>query len=145
MDGSLMDTAGQPTAVCPLYHNAGLDFEPFRRLQHGNAAFAADFHRLATAPAGRTKKKTPAFYAGVLGQPLRYIGSLRTFRTLDHFKSHALAFFQGFETISLNGAKVNENIVPVLPGNKSIPLLGIKPFYNPFLHSISSSALDGAQ
>ena len=62
------------------------------------------------------------------------ISCLRTLRTFGNLELYLIAFIEGFESISLNGGEVNEDIISIISGNESKALLLIKPFYTTFGH-----------
>ena len=93
---------------------------------------------------GRAIKKTPvgkpgAFFLFFSLMKLRLayddnVGCLWAFRTIGNLEFYLIAFIEGFKPISLNGRKVNEDIISVISGNEPIALLLIKPFYTTFGH-----------
>jgi hypothetical protein len=62
------------------------------------------------------------------------VGCLWAFRTVGNLELYLIAFIEGLKPVSLNGRKVNEDIIPVVSGNEPIALLLIKPFYTTFGH-----------
>ncbi len=62
------------------------------------------------------------------------IGCLWALWTIGNFEFYLIAFIKGFETISLDGRKVNEDIISIVSGNKPIAFLLIKPFHTTFGH-----------
>jgi len=62
------------------------------------------------------------------------VGCLWALRTVGNLELYLIAFIEGFKAISLNGRKVNEDIISVVSGNEPIALLLIKPFYTTFGH-----------
>jgi hypothetical protein len=59
---------------------------------------------------------------------------LQSFRTLGNLELDLIAFIKRFETISLDGGEVNEDIISIVSGNEPEALLLIKPFYFTFGH-----------
>jgi hypothetical protein len=70
------------------------------------------------------------------------IGCLRTFRTVGHLEFYLIAFVKNFVTFPVDGGEVNENIIPVIPGNEPEALLLIKPFNSTFGHYNSPPSFD---
>jgi len=62
------------------------------------------------------------------------VGCLWAFRTIGNLEFYLIAFIEGLKPVSLNGRKVNEDIISVISGNEPIALLFIKPFYTTFGH-----------
>ena len=70
--------------------------------------------------------------------PLCDVGRLKPFRALDNFEVHVLSFLQGFESLSLDGGEVNENVVTIRLRNESIALRVIEPLHCSFWHLLIS-------
>lgn len=63
------------------------------------------------------------------------IGSLLAFRTSRNIERNPLVFFQGFETVRLDGRKMGENIFATFVRSDESETLGIvKPFYSTSCH-----------
>lgn len=58
-----------------------------------------------------------------------YLFSLHTFLTASGHVGNSLAFFQAFETVALDGFKVNEEIIAAVSrGNEAEAFLIVEPF-----------------
>src|SRR5215831_1834332 len=67
-----------------------------------------------------------------------YVFGLKSLGTLFHLELHFSAFVQATITVSLNGGKVNEDVVATGPLDETVTLGGVKPFHNTFfLHYTS--------
>ena len=60
------------------------------------------------------------------------VGGLQTLRSLRHFELHLGAFVQRAVSLRLNGGEVYEDIFPVLPLDKAVPLGCVKPLHCSF-------------
>ena len=59
-----------------------------------------------------------------------YVGSSRAFLALLDGELNALTFFQGFETVGLDGGEVNEHVfAAVSRGDETEAFLGVEEFY----------------
>ena len=64
---------------------------------------------------------------------LNHICRLEPLRSPDDLKLDGRTFLKAAITVSLDRGKVDENIFPTLPLDKTIPLAGIEPFYGSLL------------
>jgi hypothetical protein len=58
-----------------------------------------------------------------------YVLGLSPFGTLDHLELHVLVFRQGAETLTLNGAVMDEYVRTAFPGDEAKAFGVIKPLY----------------
>jgi hypothetical protein len=98
------------------------------------------YHHAASKVKGARRKKPPAFARGLvalscyedksaLSRDLQFhhVRCLRTTVALCDFELNRLAFFQGFEAVALDCREVNEYIVAVLYGDKTVAFFCVKP------------------
>jgi hypothetical protein len=57
-----------------------------------------------------------------------YVSSLRTLRAFLNGEFYFLSFFKVFETVTLDGGKMDEDIRAAFASEKSIALASVKPF-----------------
>lgn len=60
---------------------------------------------------------------------LLYVGSLISLGTLSDTEGNPLALVESFESISLDSAIMNENVLAIVAGYESITLRRVEPFY----------------
>ncbi len=70
----------------------------------------------------------------ILRLKLSHLGSLRPFGSVFFIEHHAVTFGQGFESTPLDGAVMDENVMPAVTFDESIALAVIEPFYSTFRH-----------
>lgn len=63
----------------------------------------------------------------------------RTFGTIDHLETDAITFLERFETVSLYGRMMDEDIFATILGDEAKSFRIIKPFYSSFSHVDNSS------
>jgi hypothetical protein len=67
-----------------------------------------------------------------------HIGGLWAFLALGHFEFDRISLFEGLIAFSGDGGKVDKHVgFSIVPGDKSITLAAIKPFYFAFYHFAS--------
>jgi hypothetical protein len=81
-------------------------------------------------------KADPLFGAGFKYQQVlrMHVGRLRAFRALNHIKIHCLSFFQGLESVSLDGTEMDKDIRTILLRDETEALLVVEPFHSSFRH-----------
>jgi len=72
---------------------------------------------------------------------LHYVFRLKAFRALTDFKFDELAFVQRLISVHLDGGKVNENILPGLALNETVPLCCVEPLHHTLFSSQRSLLL----
>ena len=60
---------------------------------------------------------------------LLYVGSLISLGTLSDTEGNPLALVESLESISLDSAIMNENVLAIVAGYESITLSCVEPFY----------------
>lgn len=63
-----------------------------------------------------------------------YVSGLQAFGAFDQFKGYAIAFSEGFETVSRDCGEVNEYIIATFLLKKPKTLAVVKPFYSSVYH-----------
>lgn len=67
------------------------------------------------------------------------VGSLRALFAVHYFKTDLLTFGKRLETITCDGAEMNENIFAFVRRNETIPLAIVKPLYRSLTHPKTAS------
>jgi len=62
------------------------------------------------------------------------VSGLQAFGAFDQFKGYAIAFSEGFKSVSRDCGEVNEYIIATFLLKKPKPLAVIKPFYSSVYH-----------
>lgn len=65
-----------------------------------------------------------------------YVGSLRPFLTVFDIEGYSLPLIKGLEPIHIDRAEMDEIILFIFPGNKTIPLSAVKPFDSSFVQNV---------
>ena len=121
--------------------------------------FSGQYLRKKDCKRGKIRAKKPVQLLNQLGKPLErlfdpksirgfkenpkktknsrsirfgYIGRLGPFRAIGNLELYLLSCTKRFKALPRNPRIVNKHIVPTRLFDKSISLLGIKPFHNPF-------------
>ncbi len=63
-----------------------------------------------------------------------HIGRLGALGALNHFKFHCLSFFQGLESVPLDGTEVDEDVRTIILRDETEALLIVEPFHSSFCH-----------
>ncbi len=72
-----------------------------------------------------------------MGSSLFYdIGGLHTLRPLYQIVGHGLALIKGFEAFTLDSGKMNEYIISVFPGDKTISFFSVEPLNSSLVHHV---------
>src|SRR3989338_1969366 len=90
----------------------------------GSPPWSAGRWRIIPARSGRSSRPLD----------LLDVGGLVPLGTFGHLKLHALALFQRLESIARPCGVVNEDVLPIVLRDESVPLLIAEPFDDPLCH-----------
>ena len=64
------------------------------------------------------------------------VSSLHALRSLYEIVSDGLAFVKGFEAFTLDGGEMNEYVISVFAGDKTIPFFCVEPLNSSLVHHV---------